>query len=151
MENLLTKTFTTFCDQQPWCKIKRFTTGDYNVVYKINNNLTIGLIHYKNCKVTESSTWLLEKDKYDSMMQMSQMSMSQPKVTYINHYLDNVTAIWNLSTLDVAKLDLQKHTVEENSKQISKWFLVLPYHLAEIKEETDNTKPMFYLHNNNNK
>ena len=147
MENLINKTFSTFCEQQSWCKIKRFTTADYNVVYKINNNLTIGLIQYKNCKVTESSTWLLDKDKYDSMMQMSQMSMSQPKVTYINHYLDNVTAIWDLSTLNVAKLDLQKHMVQENGKQISKWFLVLPYHLAEIKEETDNTKPMFYLDN----
>ena len=155
-EELAKSTFKGFCEQQSWCKIKRFTTGqydDYDVVYKTNNNLTIGEIKRRKNKVTDFSDWYLEKDKYDRLMEIAKLSTKQPKVTYINHFQDNVTAIWDLTKLDVSKLELQKLMMQENDysdKKVPKWVFKLPYQLAEIKEETNKDLPLFYLHNNNN-
>lgn len=147
------ETFKGFCEQQKWCKIKRFTTGqydDYDVVYYTNNNLTIGEIKRRANKVTDFNDWYLEKDKYDRLMEIAKNSTKHVKVTYINHFQDNVTAIWDLNKLDVTKLELQKLLMQENNftdKKVEKWVFKLPYQLAEIKEETDKNLPLFYLHN----
>lgn len=155
-EELSKNTFKGFCEQQKWCKIKRFTAGQYDpydVVYTNNNNLTIGEIKYRKNKVSDFNDWFLEKDKYDRLMEIAKNSMKQPKVTYINHFLDNVTAIWDLTTLDVTKLELQKLLMQENDfsdKKVYKWVFKLPYHLAEITSETNNKLTLFTLHNYNN-
>lgn len=154
-EELSKNTFKGFCQQQNWCKIKRFTQGkydDYDVVYTNNNNLTIGEIKYRKNKVSDFNDWYLEKDKYDRLMEIAKLSTSQPKVTYINHFLDNVTAVWDLTTLDVSKLELQKLMMQENDfsdKKVPKWVFKLPYHLASITAETDNKLPLFTLHKYN--
>lgn len=150
------ETFNGFCNQQKWCKIKRFTPGQYDpydVVYNTNNNLTIGEIKYRKNKVTDFDSWFLEKDKYDRLMEIAKNSSKYVKVTYINHFLDNVTAIWDLTELDVTKLELQKLLMQENDysdKKVEKWVFKLPYQLAEIKAETNNKLPLFTLHNYNN-
>lgn len=154
-EKLAKETFNKFCQQEKWCKVKRFTQGkydDYDVVYTTNNNLTIGEIKVRKNLVTDFDTWYLEKDKYDRLMEIAKLSTKQPKVTYINHFLDNVTAIWDLSKLDVTKLELQKLQMQKNDytdEKVFKWVFKLPYHLAEIKAETDNKLPLFTLHNYN--
>lgn len=150
------ETFNNFCEQQKWCKIKRFTAGQYDpydVVYHTNNNITIGEIKKRDNKVTDFNDWFLEKDKYDKLMEIAKNSSKYVKVTYINHFQDNVTAVWDLTELDVTKLELRKILMQENNfsdKKVEKWVFLLPYHLAETKEETDNKLPLFTLQTNNN-
>ena len=152
-EQLAKNTFKGFCEQQKWCKVKRFTQGKYDpydVVYTTNNNTTIGEIKLRKYNVSDFNEWFLEKDKYDRIIEIANNSRKYVKATYINHFQDNVTAIWDLSKIDVAKLELRKMLLQENDysqKKVEKWVIMLPYHLAEIKEETNNELPMFSLHN----
>ncbi len=155
-EILAKETFTNFCQQQNFCKIKRFTTedfADYDVVYtnENGNNITIGEIKYRKNKVTDFDTWFLEKDKYDRLIQIANNSTNKPRVTYINHFIDNITAIWDLTEIDVTKLELQRLEMQENDysdKKVYKWVFKLPIILSK-RFETDKNKPLFYEYNYN--
>lgn len=143
--------FNNFCAQQRWCKVKRFTTekfADYDVVYTTNNNLTIGEIKRRNQKITDFDGWFLEKDKYERLMEIKKSSTKYVKVTYINHFKNNVTLIWDLDSIDVTKLDLTQCLLPENDysdRKVMKWVFKLPVHLAERKEITDEKLGLFEI------
>jgi len=155
-EILAKETFANFCNQKKFCKLKRFTTkdsADYDVVYTNENgyNLTIGEIKYRKNKVTDFETWYLEKDKYDRLIQIANSSTNKPKVTYIHHFIDNITAIWDLTEIDVTKLELAYLEMQKNdysSKKVYKWVFKLPIELSK-RFETDENKPLFYEYNYN--
>jgi hypothetical protein len=149
-EEISKETFKNFCEKQKWCKIKRFTENKYapyDVVYENQNQKTIGEIKRRKNLVTDYSQWFLEKEKYDKLMEIYNNTDSKPLVTYINHFRDNVTAVWDLLNIDVTKLELTKEYMQENDfsdKKVLKWVFKLPLQMAK-RYITDENLPLFAL------
>jgi len=150
-EQLAKETFDNFCKQEKkWCKVTRFTPGKYDpydVVYQDNKERTIGEIKFRKNKVTDYDDWYLEKDKYDKLIEIKENAKKELKVTYINHFLDNTTYIWDLTEINMLELELVQRKMQKDDssdEMVWKWVFLLPRSLAR-KYVTDDTKGLFTI------
>jgi hypothetical protein len=153
-EELSKKTFKDFCEQQNYARIKRFTPGkydDYDVYYKHKSDHVIGEIKKRDYDSDRFDFWYLEIDKYNRLMDIAKGSKMNVKVHYINHFNNNITAIWDLNTIDVSKLQVSIQKLPKNNftdEVISK--PVYHLHLIDAQSfETDLEKSMFKITNKN--
>ena len=143
------KMFDEFCKNQEWCKVKRFTLdryAAYDVVYNNDETLNMGEIKYRRKNILDFSTWFIEKSKYDDLMEIKNKVKTKVNVTYINHFIDGYTAIWDITNLDMSTLATSIEWLPENDfsdQYLWKPVYHLPYWMAKkynpiIKEENKN-------------
>jgi hypothetical protein len=148
-ENHGRETFSLFCEQQSWCRVKNYAKDKYShwdVAYTSGSTLMIGEIKVRS--EYESNTyaeWYLEVDKYENLLKIQQKTAKNTTITYINHFKDNITLIWDLNSLDLSKLNKVVRKLPKNNEsdeEIMKVVYMLPRYLA-IKNETNLNKSIF--------
>lgn len=135
-EEVSKQTFLDFVVSQDELRLKRFTEGDYDpydVVYYTGSTLTIGEIKKRNYNHNTYNDWFMQEDKLIKMLEIKNSSKYDVKVTYINHFKDGVTLIWDLTSIDLKNLKTFKKQLPINSfttETILKTVINLPIHLA---------------------
>ena len=143
--------FESFCNQETWCKVNKFAKNNYSkwdVSYFSGSTAMLGEIKKRKYESTSYGEWYLQVDKYTVLSNM-QVKLKQEgkevKITYINHFTDNITQIWVLDGIDLSKLErktLLLQTNDYDDKLEYKEVYCLP-HMKAHKFETDLTKSIF--------
>lgn len=109
--------FQSFCNQHDDYKIIKFAENPmsrWDVAYMVGEQKYIGEIKYRNNTSNLYRDILMEvskllylqklvKDKYDV------------RITYINHFTDNITFIWDITDIDIKKLYIMKRLCDKNN------------------------------------
>lgn len=108
-------TFKQYCEEQPWCKINRFSKKEFSVWdvsytsadTKGNIVHVIGEIKYKDkYPSTNRDNWLLTVDKYEALEVVKADAIERDPskeyvVQYINIYCDGKIWIWNTDLVKI--------------------------------------------------
>lgn len=140
--------FKSYCKQQKWCKVNKESKNDYapwDISYYSGTTQIIGEIKVREYSSDSFPTWILELDKLQALREL-QAKQPSTKITYINHFPDNITLIWDLTNLDetqlyqgVVHLPKNNYTTETRLKSV----VYLPKYMAIVKDETDSNKSIF--------
>lgn len=113
--------FKTFCSNHKWCIFKKNSKNDYSKwdnAYLSGDTKMIGEIKYRTQYNSSSfQDWMLEVDKLQSLQKLQRKMQSKgvkTKITYINHFKDGKTLIWDLTDLDISKFDIKKLWLQKN-------------------------------------
>ena len=134
--------FEKLCTQQKWCKHIKNSTDKYAVwdnAYLSGNTQMIGEIKFRNYDSEAFDSWFLEVDKYNSLNQLKNSINSETKITYINHFKDDQTIIWNLTNLDIKDYKITKLWLQKNdfdTTLVEKEVIYLHHNLAIFKTAT---------------
>ena len=132
--------FDEFCKQQTWCNVTKFSKNKYtkwDVLYTsgATDNHVIGEIKRRKNTSNDYDCWFLQKDKYEALLQIQSEASKPIKITYINHFTDGATAVWDLDNIamDILKIEsiwCQKndYTFEKEEKDC----YLLPLHTAKL-------------------
>jgi hypothetical protein len=131
--------FINYCEQQPWCKINKLAKNKFakwDVSYFSGNTQMIGEIKKRKYTSDAFSDWYIQEDKWDALIQIK--GDSDAKITYINHFTDDSTMIWDLTDMDKEKLESGLRLLQENDysdKLVWKKVYLLPSRDAVIKNK----------------
>lgn len=141
------ETFKQFCNEQKWCKFNREAKKEYakwDVSYIKDKQQTIGEIKMRDYNSTDFNEWFLQEDKYLALKEL-QKKIPGSRITYINHFKNNITFIWDLTDMDMTKVTHSMSKLQKNDYTTETvWKKV--YHLHHVdaqKYETDETKSIF--------
>lgn len=145
--------FKTLCTQQQWCKHHKDAKDKYahwDLSYFSGKTSMIGEIKYRSeYEGTSFPDWILQVDKLQALQDIYQKMLSKgqsTRVTYINHFNDNYTLIWDLTYLKLEDYTIKKLWLPKNdfdSELVLKDVIFLPSYQAIFQGETDLDKSIF--------
>jgi hypothetical protein len=113
--------FKTFCSNQQWCTFKKNSKDDYakwDNAYLSGDTKMVGEIKYRTeYNSTSFGDWILEVDKLESLQKLQRKMQAKgvkTTITYINHFKDGKTLIWDLTDLDISQLEIKKLWLQKN-------------------------------------
>jgi len=124
--------FKVWCDNNPVCKINKFSTNDYtkwDVSYWHNDTPIVGEIKHRLYNHDSFDTWIIQLDKMIVLKELADKLNIKPY--YINIYKDSTMLIWDLNTIDI-KVSIEEYnkTFCGNNKLIKKEVIHLPTNKA---------------------
>jgi len=145
--------FKKFCNQQQWCKHHKDSADEYaswDLSYYSGKTQMIGEIKYRT-KYDGSAfeDWLLEIDKLVALKKIHKEVVAKglnPLITYINHFNNNYTLIWDITDLQLKDYKIFKKLLPRNDFDdtlVWKDVIYLPRHQAAFKGETDKEFSIF--------
>lgn len=153
--NLGTQTFEKFCNQQPWCKVDKFSQKKYDkwdVSYLNKGEKTLGEIKVRK-EIYDD--YILELDKLAGLKQIQQKLLTRKginaNITYINHLPGNITFVWDLTRLDLTKYKIFEKELPKNdydSTLVMKRVIYL-HNCDAQKFETDEQQSIFNTNQSN--
>lgn len=112
--------FKQFCHEQQWCKHNKDAKdkmAHWDLSYFSGDTAMIGEIKYRNYSSTAFPDWFLQLDKLkylQAMYKFIKLNGKETKITYINHYADGKTLIWDLTNLNILDYDIKKIMLQKN-------------------------------------
>ncbi len=111
--------FQGYCIGQPWCKFARKSRDEdahWDVSYYSGDTTIIGEIKDRKEDSDRYNDWMLEIKKLRELIEIRD-KMTRRGITtrlhYINIFEDNEIAIWDITDLDINKLEIR---IEEHNK-----------------------------------
>jgi hypothetical protein len=145
--------FKLFCSQQKWCKHIKDSTNKYakwDLAYTSGNTQMVGEIKYrKEYDGSAFPDWILEVDKLKALQVIhAKMTANghSTRITYINHFNNNYTLIWDLTDLNISKCKVKQVLLKKNDfddEQMLKDVIYLPQYQSIFKGETDEDELPF--------
>jgi hypothetical protein len=139
--------FKTFCQEQPTFTFYREAKKEFSkwdVSYKIKNQSYIGEIKVRDYDSTDFNEWFIQGDKLEALQEL-QKQHPTTRVTYINIFKDNITAIWDVTEVDLIKTPFSMQKLQKNDYTTEE-VLKKVYHLHHAdaeKFETEQAKSIF--------
>lgn len=127
--------FQGYCIGQPWCKFSRKSRDEYahwDVSYYSGDTTIIGEIKDRQENSDTYGTWIMEINKLRALFNVRDKMKNrgiETRIHYINIFTDNELAIWDVTDLDISKLDVK---TEAHQK-------------TECGDQTKINKEVFYL------
>lgn len=112
--------FKEMCHQQQWCKHIKDSVDPFahwDLSYTSGSTKMIGEIKYRNYDSTTFPDWMLEVEKLVYLKDLQALMLSKGKqttITYINHFRDEKTFIWNLDGLNLNDYEIKKEWHQKN-------------------------------------
>jgi len=145
--------FKLFCKQQKWCKHNKDSKNPYakwDLSYTSGSTQMIGEIKYrKNYSGSDFSDWILEVDKLKALQVLHQEMLSkgiESRVTYINHFNNNYTLIWDVTDIKLENYYVNKKLLQKNDfddTEVWKEVIYLQRFDSIYKGETDEEFSIF--------
>lgn len=141
------KIFKEFCQQQIWCKVHKTSKDKFakwDLSFFSGRTQMIGEIKVRDYNSRDFDNWYLEADKLDALRKLNEV-IPNSRITYINHFKDNITYIWDLTELKETELDYSMQNLQINDYTTQtklKKVIHLPHHIA-IKFETNEKESIF--------
>lgn len=107
--------FISYCNQQPWCKVHRTATNPtakWDVSYFSGSTKMIGEIKKRDKNSDTFDSWYLQEDKWQALIDLK--GTSDARITYINHFNDGETMIWDLTDMQMEKTESSIKSLQKN-------------------------------------
>lgn len=101
--------FDTFCNNQDWCKVNRYSTtkfASYDVSFTSGDTKMIGEIKFREYPSTAFDNWYIKQSKIRGLERMKRITdtklspdENESQIAYILFFTDGVVRIWNVTNL----------------------------------------------------
>jgi len=111
------KIFESFCNQNEGYDIVKFANNQmsrWDVAYMVGDQKYIGEIKYRNNTSTLYDDILMEVSKLKYLQNLVK-DKKDVRITYINHFTDNTTFIWDITDIDISNLYIIKRKCDKNN------------------------------------
>lgn len=115
--------FKNWCDNDIRCKLNKFSTNEFtkwDVSFLIDDNKMVGEIKYRLYNHNAFDTWIIQKDKYEFLINMAETLNVIP--IYINIFEDSTILMWDLNSMEdiVIKEESYNKTFCGDSRNVQK-------------------------------